>query len=280
MEHSWRQDMLSIFQVGHPLDENDLKRLGIWQEGDSLREKLFKSSERKDCILMQGGAFVFKDYAFPLLGVGAMDYLEPLSELRTIDGIIGTGNVLFIDKNFENVYSALSESETLKRYEIDKTNHPFKWIEKSKIGPLIIFNRALKDYNEFYRIKEKKKKKIIYDMGHSFFIQPHKINNRYRERLAKTATVAHCIAHYTLSKKELIFDSQNKVNEAFKHFNGYLMLGYMVYSNKLLHSMSIENNYRLGLKDNSYPITAYVIFKLVQEFYENNKNLDKNKWIR
>jgi hypothetical protein len=269
----WRDYIRRYYKVGQPLREKDLTHIGVWDEKEELRKKLYKSSEREDHLLIQGGAFVYRGFAFMVLGVGAMDYLEPLSELQTIDGIVGTGNVLFMSRDFKRLYSALSEDETLKRYEIDETHHPFKWVEHAKVAPLVFLNRAFTDYSEFDAIKEKKKNKILYDLGHTFFIEPQKVNYRGREKLIKTLRVAHCIAHHTLNMKELIFDSLDDIGEAVKSYDGFIIKGYMKYSLELANSMTIKNNYKLGLKYNIYPIVAYVMFKLSQEFYDKNKKL-------
>lgn len=258
------------------LNADDLKQMGIWNIKEDLREELLNREKRNNCLIIQGGAFVVDNYAFLILGMGTIDILETLSQFNDIEGIIGTGNALFISRDFRFVYSPLSKEDTLKRYEINKTKHFFKYKYTAKLAPLIILNRAFKDKREFYNIKNKKINEITFDLGNSFFIKSIKysgtLKSRLRAKFIRTTTTVHCATHPTLAKKELVFDDVDKIKELINNFKGYFLLGYMLWNEKFANSVGMASNYNLDLETNPSQILGFTLLKLAQQFYKNNKN--------
>lgn len=255
-----------------PLTEQSLKQIGIWDRRENLRKKILGNKERGDSTLVQGGALIINDYTYLLLGMGTIDILETMSQFNDIEGIIGAGNALFISKDFKFVYSTLSEEETLKRYEIDKTHHPFKYRYSGKLAPLIILNRAFRSETEFIKTKEKKASEVIFDLGNCFFTKPVRyagsLKARLRAKFIKTAQTVHCATHPTLSEKEMIFDEFEKIKKLINNFKGYFMLGYVLWNEKFANSIGMQSNYTLDIKDNPIQIIGFVLIKLIQEFHK------------
>lgn len=261
-----------------PLIERDLKQIGIWDRRENLRKQLFCSKKQRNSVLIQGGSFVLDNYAYLLLGMGTIDILETMSQFVDIKGIIGTGNALFVSKSFKFVYSALSREETLKRYEINKTHHPFKYRYSSKLAPLIILNRTFKNETEFKKAKTKKTNEIIFDLGSCFFTNPVKYSGsmkaRLRGKFIKVSTAIHCATHPSLLKKEMIFDDLEKIKDLINYFDGYFMLGYMLWNEKFANSVGIKSNYSLDLKDNPSEVIGFVLIKLIENFIKIKKLLN------
>lgn len=265
-----------------PLIEKDLRQIGIWDKRESFKKQLFRGNKQRNSVLIQGGAFVVNNHAYLLLGMGTIDILETMSQFGDIEGIIGTGNALFISRNFKFVYSVLSEKETLKRYEINKTHHPFKYRYSSKVAPLIILNRAFKNETEFKEIKGRKANKIIFDLGSCFFTKPTKysgsIKARLRGKFIKTSTTVHCATHPTLLRREMVFDDPESIKNLINHFDGYFILGYMLWNEKFANSVGIKSNYSLDLKDNPSQIIGFVLIKLLENFIKSRKLLNRKKF--
>ena len=79
-------------EEGHPIVEEDLKQLGIWDKRDDLEQEFYRSDERTDCTLIQAGAFVVNGWAYLILGMSTIDIIETMSQFPEVDGVIGTGN--------------------------------------------------------------------------------------------------------------------------------------------------------------------------------------------
>ena len=253
--------------------------MGIWKNKEKQFKNLHFSSERDNCILIQGAGFKYNDYVFLTLGIGAINVLEAFSQFNEVQGVVGTGNALFLSKDCSNVYSALSEAETLKRYEIDKTKRKFKYNLGGKIAPLIILNRVFTNHKEFIKTKEKKADKISFDLGDTFFTETIKfagsLKSRLRAKFVNTVRTVHCVHHQTLMEKELFFNSSEEIKEVINNFKGYFILGYTYFSETFANSIGMVANSELKLKDNSSEIVSFTILKLVEQFYKKNNDLFK-----
>jgi len=265
----WRERLLKC-----PIDENDLKEMGIWEYKEEQLNNLYLSSERKECILIQGAGFMYKGLVFLTLGIGAINVLEAFSQFDEIDGVVGTGNALFLSRDCKYVFSALSEQETSIRYEIDKTHRKFKYSEGGKLGPLIILNRVFTDKKEFNETKIKKNNDLAFDLGNTFFTNPAKYSgsrkSRLRNKFINTVRTVHCVHHPTLMEKELFFDSFKDIEKTINNFSGYFMLGYTYFSETFASSIGMVANFQVDIKDNPSEITSFTILKLVQQFYRNH----------
>lgn len=264
---------------GHPITEDDLKNIGIWQKADQLKSMFYQNDQRSDCTLIQGGAFVINGRAYLLLGMSTIDILETLSQHKEVEGVIGTGNSLYVSNSCDMVYSTLDETETITRYEVHKTGHPLKVLLKAKVAPLIILNRTFRDESLYAEIKQSKQLDIIVDLGSNCYTAPERFAGtrkaRLRSKFVKTARTGHCVINPTLTEKELLFDREEKVTQLINGFNGSFGLGYMLWSELFANSVGMVSNYKLGLKDNPSEIIGYALIKYVEEFEKNNPDLYK-----
>lgn len=273
-QYAWRKHLKKC-----PISEKDLKEMEVWNNKEKQFKNLYLNSKRGDCVLIQGAGFSYKDHVFLTFGIGVINVLEAFSQFNEVEGIIGTGNTLFLSKDCGNVYSTLSEAETLKRYEIDKTKRKFKYQLEGKLAPLIILNRVFTNHKEFERTKEKKADEISFDLGDTFFTEPVKfsgsLKSRLRSKFINTVRTVHCVHHRTLMEKELFFDSVEEIKKVIDNFKGYFILGYTYFSEIFANSIGMVANSGLKLKDNPSEIISFTILKLVEQFYKKNKNLFK-----
>lgn len=220
-------------------DENDLKKMGIFARYDKLRSLLYKSDERRDCVLIQGAAFVVDGLAYLLMGVGGIDFLDSLARNVEVDGVIGIGNALFISKDFEFVYSAHSKEELIRGYELEGFEHAdrYNFLYSAPIGSLIFLLRSFKTKEEFYRTKKKYEGQIVFDIEDTFARAPVKFSGSLRARLRskfiKTARVVHCARRPTLQEKECLFDAEDQIKSAVNCFRGKFVLVYTLWNQVL-----------------------------------------------
>ena len=267
-QYEWRTRLTKC-----PLYEQDIIEMGLMGHKNAQRKLLYKSSERDNCMLIQGAGFLYKGRVYLTLGVGAINTLEAFSQFNEVESVVGTGNALFLSKDFKNAYSALSLDETIKRYEIDKTNRIFKYSEGGPIGPLIILNRVFCDYNEYLHTKNSKSANLAFDLGNMFFVNPIKFGgsekSRLRAKFVNAVRTVHCVHHPTVMEKELFFDSYEDIKNAINNFNGYFLKGYTYFSNTFAESIGMVANFKLKLLDNPSEIVSYTTLKLVEEFLRN-----------
>lgn len=271
-QYAWRSKLRKC-----PIGENDLKEMGILEHKDIQRKNLYLNSERNNCIMMQGAGFVFKERVVLTLGIGAINVLEAFSQFNDVEGVVGTGNVLFMSDDCKEAYSALNEEESRNRYEVNKTGRALKYALGAKLAPLIIINRVFAKHDEFIATKARKSKEISFDLGNTFFTEPIKysgsIKARLRSKFIKTVQTVHCVHHPTLMEKELFFDDFESIKNVINKFNGYFILGYTYFSTTFAESIGMKANFELDIKDNSSEIVSYTILKLVEQFYKKNKQV-------
>jgi hypothetical protein len=264
---------------GKPINKKDLEELNILQNSDKIKKKFFRNKERGDSILIQGGAFVVGGYAYLVLGMSTIDILETMSEYKGVTGIIGTGNSLYISKDFKKVYATLSEEETIKRYEIDKTGSKLKYKYQAKLAPLIFLNRSVKDAVEFNEIRNRKKDSVLIDLGSNFYLDTVKFSGSKKSRLkwkfVKAARTGRCVANPSLNKKELLFDDEEAVVNAISHFKGSFCLGYMKWTDEVANAVGLIQVKALDLKDNISGIIGFSLLKIAEDFRKRNKDLYK-----
>lgn len=233
------------------LNEDELKDLGIFRDYSGLRNQLYKANEREDCVLIQGSAFVVKNRAFPVMGIGGIDILDSISQLEGVDGVIGNGNALFVSKDFRNVYSTQTRDELIEAYEMEKENK-INFLERASLAPAIFLWRSFGDKREYEETKNKKEKVIfeIKDVPETFATEPipfpesHK--SRLREKFLRTARVVHCARRPTLKKKECLFDSYEEVREALSNFHGHFVLMYTMWNQQMCDAVGMYNTRRLS----------------------------------
>ncbi|MDO8740581.1 MAG: hypothetical protein Q7J54_03330 [Candidatus Woesearchaeota archaeon] len=268
-QYAWRSRLTKC-----PLHEQDLTDMKLMGHKDAQRKLLYKSSERDNCTLMQGAGFLYKRRVYLTLGVGSINILEAFSQFGEVEGIVGTGNALFLSKDFKNVYSTLSYEETINRYEIDKTNRTFKYSEGGPIGPLIVLNRVFCNYEEYVHIKGSRCNDLAFDLGNAFFVKPMKFGHersRLRAKFVNAVRTVHCVHHPTIMEKELFFDSADNIKNIINNFDGYFLKGYTYFSNTFANSIGMVANFKLRLLDNPSEIVSYTILKLVEEFSRNQE---------
>ena len=276
LSKNWRSYIL-LKDEGQPIYEEDLKKMGIWQKTDILKNDLYLNIKRKNCVLIQGGAFIINGYAYLILWMSTIDILETMSQHKDITGIVGTGNSLYISKDFKKVYSTLSEEETKKRYEIDKTWHKLKYSYEAKLAPLIILNRTFKNIEESRESKINKQANIIVDIWVNFYTKCVKysgsLKSRLRWKFIKTARTGHCVTNPTLTEKELLFDKEEEIVNLINNFNGKFCLWYLSWSENFAKTVGMVEVQKLDLKDNPSDIIGFSLLKIAQEFYNKNQEL-------
>jgi len=264
-------------EEGHPIAQGDLERLGIWERRADFRKEFYRSAERDDCALVQAAAFVIDGYAYLILGMSTIDIIETMSQHDEVEGVIGTGNSLFVSRDCTRVYTTLSEPDSQRRYEIHKTGNKLKYIYEGRVAPLVILNRTFRDRDEYFEVKRKKEAGISVDIGSNFYVDPvrysGKLKARMRWKFVKTARTGHCVTNPTLTEKELLFDEEDEVAALINNFEGSFMLGYMLWSDKFANSVGMVSNYSLDLRDNPSEIIGYSMIKLAKEFRKKHPQL-------
>ncbi len=251
------------------LTETDLKQYGIWNNYQEFRKQLYKAEERIDCILIQGAAFVVKGKAFLVIGVGGIDFLDSLSQLDEVDGIIGNGNALFLSRDFKNVYSAHSINELTKCYELEGSDVKIKFLESATLAPLIFLLRSLHTLDE-YNATKKKIQEIVFESANTFSGEPVRyagsLKSRLRGKFLATSRVVHCARRPTLMKKECLFDSYNDVRSTIDNFKGHFALIYTLWSQQMCDAVGMRNTRKLSKSYNpTDPITPHLL-KMAKNF--------------
>lgn len=245
------------------LNEEDLIRYDIWNCYDSLRGQLYKADERKDCVLVQGAAFVVKGKAFLLLGVGGIDFLDSLSHFQEVDGIIGNGNALFLSRDFQNIYSAHKIEELIGCYELEGSDVKIKFLESAPIASLIFLMRSFHNL-EVYDAAKMKVSKIVFEVSNTFSGEPVRcagsLKSRLRSKFISTARVVHCARRPTLMKKECLFDSYKDIYNAVNNFKDYFALVYTLWDQVLCDAIGMRETRKLSSMHNpTDPITPYFV---------------------
>ncbi len=264
-QQEWRKTLRKC-----PVKQKDLEEMGVWHHKEEQLKQLYLYDQRGDCILIQGAGILYQGKIYLVLGVGAINVLESFSQFNETQGVVGTGNALFLSKKCQQVYSALNKEETLRRYEIDKTGREFKYGLGGGISKLITINRVFMDEQEFLDAKQKKLEKIVFDLGNTFFTEPIPFSGRKKSRLrdkfVDTARTVHCVHHPTLMEKELFFDSAEQIRSVISQYPGFFMLGYTYFSRIFADSIGLVANFGLDLKYNPSGITSFTILKLIEQF--------------
>lgn len=245
------------------LKEDDLKQFGIWNHYKIYRSDLFNANKRVDCTIIQGSAFVMKGKAFLLMGVGGIDFLDSLSHLEEVDGIIGNGNALFLSKDFKYVYSAHSYDELIKCYELENYNGRIKFIEYAEVAPLIFILRSFPTIQE-YEAAKIKAGKVVFEKANTFGRTPVKYSGPYKSRLRSkfiaTARIVHCARRPTFLIKESLFDSYLDVRQTVDEYKGYFALIYTLWSQELCDVIGMKATRKLSEYYNpTDPITPFFI---------------------
>lgn len=245
------------------LTENDLNRYRVWDDYASLRAQLYKAEERKDCVLIQGAAFVVKGKAFLLMGVGGIDFLDSLAQLQEVDGIIGNGNSLFLSRDFRFAHSAHSPEELGDCYELERANSRMRFLESAEIGPLIFLLRSFRDFIEYSATKEKVGK-ILFEVCNTYARPPMRfagsMKSRLRSKFLATARVVHCARRPSLLRRECLFDSFDVVREAIDKYEGEFALVYTLWSQELCEAVGMKATRQLRRTYNPCdPITPYFV---------------------
>jgi len=253
------------------LTEEDLTKLGIWNEYNYLRAQLCNAEQRRDCIIIQGSAFVVQGKAFLMVGVGGIDFLDSLAQLDEVDGIIGNNNALFISKNFDHVYSAHTTEELIKCYELEgsPSDIKIKFLDDAPLAPIIFILRSFKTRDE-YDAAKKKVGNILFEVANTFAGPPVRyagtLKSRLRGKFLATARVMHCARRPTVEKKEVLFDSYDKVRRAIDKFRGYFALVYTLWSQEMCDAIGMGKTRELSETYNpTDPITPYLL-KIAKEF--------------
>ena len=247
--------------------EEDLQRLNIRENYVSLRSQLYRSEERTNCALIQGAAFVVGGRAFPMLGVGGIDFLDSLAQMPEVDGIIGNGNALFVAKDFSGIYSAHNREELAKCYEYEM-GHPVvnKFIlEGIPMGSLIFLLRSVGTKEEYERIKAIKAP--VFEQDDTFSSEPvpfnsHRWKNELRGKFLGTTRVVHCARRPTMEAKECLFDSREDVKAVVDNFQGHFALVYTKWSQLMCDAVGMENTRKLatdGLRNPTDRITPHLL---------------------
>ncbi len=253
------------------LTERDIEFQEVWKDYQFYRSQLFKSHERSNCVVLQGSAFVLRGKAFLLMGVGGIDFLDSLGALDCVDGIIGNGNVIFISKDFNNIYSAHTTKELYQCYEIEGGRNNIKFLELTSIAPLIFILRSFKNSSDYEKVKSKIGT-IIFEESNTFsgdvirFAGPKK--SRLRAKFIKTARVVHCARRPGIMKKEYLFDSYEDIKNTIDLFNGCFSLVYTLWDQKMCDAIGMRETRKLS---NSYnptdPITPFLA-QIAMQFIE------------
>ena len=209
--------------------------------------------------------FGVKGKAFLILGVGGIDFLDSLAQLDEVEGIIGNGNALFISGDLKKVYSAHTNEELVKCYELE--NAPFyiktKFLESAPLAPLIFILRSFKDLKEYKEAKEKVGK-VLWETSNTFSRTPIKfagsLKSRLRGKFLSTCRVVHCARRPSLTKKECLFDSYEDVYKSINNFKGYFCLVYTLWSQEMCDAVGMGNTRKLSKTYNpTDPITPNLL---------------------
>ncbi len=253
------------------LTQEDLNKLGIWKEYDLLRAQLYKADQRKDCIIVQGAAFVVNGKAFLMAGVGGIDFLDSLAQLDEVDGIIGNNNTIFVSKNFDHVYSAHNTQELVKCYELEgaPSHIKIKFLEDAPMAPLIFILRSFKSHDEYETTREKVGN-VLFEAANTFMGPPARyagsLKSRLRGKFLSTSRVMHCARRPTIEKKEALFDSKDKVSEAINNFKGHVALVYTLWSQVMCDAVGMTKTRELSKTYNpTDPITPHLL-KIAKDF--------------
>lgn len=251
------------------LTESNLKEFGIWDNYNPLRELLYKAEQRRDCVLIQGSAFVVEGQAFLIMGVGGIDFLDSLAQLDGVDGIIGNGNALFLSADFRNVYSAHTTEELVRCYELEGSNTKHKFLEGASIAPLIFLLRSMHSLDE-YEATKKKAGELMFETANTFAGNPVRfagsLKSRLRGKFLATARVVHCARRPTLEYKECLFCSYDKVRTAIDKYRGYFALVYTLWSQEMCDAVGMRNTRKLAESYNpTDPITPHLL-KMAKNF--------------
>lgn len=245
--------------------EEDLIRLGIRGNYDFLRSQLYGASGRADCVLIQGAAFVVSGRAFPIIGVGGIDFLDSLAQNPEVDGVIGNGNALFVARDFSHVYSAHTREELARCYEYETGDPVDKFLEEASMGPLIFLLRSVPTIEEYERIKVIKDP--VFEQDNTFSQAPvhfnsHRWKNELRGKFLGTTRVVHCARRPTMEAKECLFDSREDVKTAIDNFQGHFALVYTKWSQLMCDAVGMENTRKLaidGLRNPTDRITPHLL---------------------
>jgi len=251
------------------LKEDDLKNYGILDSYEPLRKQLHKADEREDCILIQGAAFVVKGKAFLTIGVGGIDFLDSLAQLNEVDGIIGNGNALFVSKDFKKIYSAHTNEELVKCYELEGFNSKIKFLDEASLAPLIFLLRSFPNLEEYDLTKEKVGK-ILFEEANTFAAHPIRfagsLKSRLRGKFLTTSRVVHCARRPTLKKKEYLFDSYEKIREVLTNFQGSFSLVYTLWSQEMCDAVGMLNTRKLSKGYNPTDTITPHLLKIAKDF--------------
>jgi len=255
------------------LEEEDLKEYGILNNYNFLRKQLYKAEERKDCILIQGAAFVVKGKAFLVMGIGGVDLLDSLAQLDGVDGIIGNGNTLFVSKDFKHIYSAHITEELIECYEHEGVNTQIRFLEEAPLSSLIFLLRSFPNLDEYDRLKQKKKDKIIFEVNESpktFAIRPLyysvSLKSRLRNKFLKISRVVHCARRPSLKRKECLFDSYDEVKDVINKFKGYFVLVYTLWNQEMCDAVGMRNTRKLAKSYNPMDHVTPYLLKIAENF--------------
>lgn len=231
------------------LTEQELHHHGVWDEYAQLRQQLYKADQRKDCILIQGAAFVIEGKAFLVVGVGGIHFLDSLAQMDGVDGVIGNSNTIFLSKDFSHVYSAHTPDELVERYQIFDNPKSITFIDGAPLVPLIFLLRSFYDQNEYNQTKEKMSK-LLFEEENTFAGEPiryaGKIKARLRKKFIDTCRIAHCTYRPILYKKECLFDSHIDVYEAINKFRGHFALLYSVWRQDISDAYGVSRVRKLA----------------------------------
>jgi len=245
------------------LKEEDLRYSNIWDDCESLRTELFNADQRKDCILIQGAAFVVQGRAFLMMGIGGIDFLDSLSQLDEVDGIIGNGNALFLSRDFKNVYSAHSNQELINCYEIEGYTAKVKFLYEAPLAPLIFLLRGFHSREDYDHTKIKIGN-ILFEEINTYAGEPIRfagsLKSRLRGKFISTARVVHCASRPSFMNKESLFDSQEDIHKCLDNFRGRFALVYTMWDQKLCDVVGMSNTRKTA---NTYnptdPITPHLV---------------------
>lgn len=229
------------------LTYKELSYLGIWNDYSQLRNRLYKANQRKNCILIQGQAFVVGGKAFLMVGVGGIHYLDSLAQMDEVDGIIGNGNSIFLSKDFSHIYSAHTPEELVERYQTD--HYKEKLLDGAPLAKIIFLQRTFYKQEEFDKLK-KKAKTHLFEKDNTFATNPirfaGKIKARLRKKFIDTARIAHMTYRPVLYKKELLFDSGREVKSAMDSFRGIFCLLYSLWRQDISDGFGVGNVRKLA----------------------------------
>jgi hypothetical protein len=186
------------------------------------------------------------------LGIGGIDFLDSLSQQDGVEGIIGTGNALFLARDFSRVYSAHSPEELLKCYEMEGAGVPIRFLEEAPTAPFIILTRALFDTVEYDRTLDKllSAEDLAFQASKTFARLPMRyagsMKSRLRGKFIGTSRVVHCARRPTLMEKECLFDDIRDVRQVIDRFQGHFLLVYTMWDQQMCDAEGMANTRKLG----------------------------------